>query len=302
MKKLISFINTNKLGEIKENVSFKVLTTYKSGGNARLVVFPNSIKNLKKLFAYLKDNNISYKVFGNGSNILASDKDYDGVIIKLTKLNRYRVLFNYLKAGAGCNLMGLSNTLCKCGYSGFEFACGIPGTLGGAIYMNAGAYLKDISDVLLFVKVLDLEDMKIKKLCNRRLEFNYRTSIFQKDNRYVILEGNFKLKKKDRDTIMNLIVERKKRRVESQPLEFPSAGSVFRNPVDNYAGKLIEDSNLKGYSKGGAEVSLKHANFIINKDNASSQDIKDVMDYVHNTVLEKYDVDLKREQELFNWE
>ena len=302
MKKLIKFINDNKLGDVKENVSFKALTTYKTGGNARLVVFPNSIKSLKRLFVYLKENSISFKVLGNGSNILASDKDYNGVIVKLNKLNKFKVLFGYLKAGAGCNLMGLSNTLCKCGYSGFEFACGIPGTMGGAIYMNAGAYLKDISDVLLYVKVLDLEDMKIKKMCNKKLEFNYRSSIFQKSDRYIILEAVYKLKKKNRDSIMNLIVERKQRRVASQPLEFPSAGSVFRNPVDNYAGKLIENCDLKGYSKGGAEVSVKHANFIINKDNASSQDIKDVMDYVHDVVLEKYDVDLKREQELFNWE
>lgn len=302
MKELIEFIKNYSIGEYKENVSFKTLTTYRTGGNARLVVYPKSIDSLKVLISFIKSNNISFKIFGNGSNILASDKDYDGVIIKLTKLNHFRILFNRLYIESGASLMGISNTLCKNGYSGFEFACGIPGTIGGAIYMNAGAYLEDISRVLISAKVLDLNDLSIKKINNKKLDFRYRHSALQDGNNYVILSGVFKIKKGNRNKILKLIVERKQRRVESQPLEYPSAGSVFRNPLDNYAGKLIEDCNLKGYKKGGAEISDKHANFIINKDDATSQDIKDLMDLVHDTVKEKYDVDLIREQELFNWE
>ena len=302
MKKLIEYIKSESIGEYKENVSFKTLTTYRTGGSASLVVYPKSIDGLKVLIKFIKDNNIDFKIFGNGSNILASDKDYDGVIIKLTKLNHFRILFNRLYIESGASLMGISNTLCKSGYSGFEFACGIPGTIGGAIYMNAGAYLEDISRVLISVKVLDLNDLSIKKINNKKLGFKYRHSILQENNNYIILSGVFKIKKGNRGKILKLIVERKQRRVETQPLEYPSAGSVFRNPLDNYAGKLIEDCNLKGFKKGGAEISDKHANFIINKDNATSQDIKDLMDLVHDTVKEKYDVDLIREQELFNWE
>lgn len=300
MNNLISFININKIGEYKENVSFKTLTTYKTGGFAKLVVYPFDIKKLQELLKYLKQNNIKYKIFGNGSNILASDKTYDGIIIKLSNLNDMSFNDGILNVSAGYNLVSLANDMCKKGYTGLEFACGIPGTIGGAIYMNAGAYLKDIGSLTQEVTVLD-ENFNIKKLSNKDLDLGYRHSVFM-NNKYIILSAVLKLEKGDQEYINALIKERKKRRQSTQPLEYSSAGSVFRNPKDLYAGKLIEDSNLKGCTIGNAKVSEKHANFIVNTGNATSNDIKELMTLVKDKVKEKYNIELHEEQELFNWE
>lgn len=302
MNELINFINSNNLGDIRENVSFKTLTSYRTGGSARLVFLPNDVQALKGFLSFSKDKNIKFKVFGNGSNILASDDFYDGVIVKLSKFNNSKIEDMKFYAEAGCNLIKVSNELCKSGFSGFEFATGIPGTIGGAIYMNAGAYLKDISSILISTDVLDLKDFSIKTLNLDELDMSYRTTIFQKKKEYIILSGLFKLEVGNKEEITKLVSSRKERRLATQPLEYPSAGSVFRNPVDHYAGELIEKSNLKGAMIGGAEISSKHANFIINKDNATSTDIKMLMDLAHNVVLKEYNIDLHREQELFNWE
>ena len=300
MDNLINLIKSKNLGTYKENVSFKTLTTYRTGGNARLVVFPNSVDSLTEIIRIINDNNLSYKIFGNGSNILASDKDYDGVIIKLNELKSLVQDGENIEVEAGYNLTLLANNLSREGYSGFEFACGIPATIGGAVYMNAGAYLSDISEILEKVDILD-ESLELKTLYNKDLDFSYRHSIFMEKD-WIILKAYFKVKKGNIDEIVDLIDDRRRRRYESQPLDFPSAGSVFRNPEGNYAGKLIEDSNLKGQMHGGGEISNKHANFIINKNNATSSDIKYLMDLAKEKVKENYNIDLKVEQELFNWE
>lgn len=297
---LIKLIEENKLGTYKENVSLKTLTTYKTGGNARLLVFPNSTESLIELLSFIKENNIKYKVFGNGSNILASSKEYNGVIIKLTELKSLKQDGENIEVEAGYNFALLANSVSREGYSGLEFACGIPATVGGAVYMNAGAYLSDVSNVLEKVDILD-ENLEVKTLRNEDLDFSYRHSIFMEKD-WIILKAYFKLKKGNKEEIINLIEDRKRRRLESQPLEYPSAGSVFRNPEGNYAGKLIEDSNLKGYTHGGGQISDKHANFIINKDNATAEDIKYLMDKAKEEVKKNYGVELKIEQELFNWE
>ena len=300
MNTLIELLQAKEWGTFKENVSFKTLTTYRSGGNARLVVFPNDVDSLIEIIKYLKDENISFKVLGNGSNILASDKDYNGVIIKLNNLNNLKIDNNKLEVEAGYNLTLLANNLSREGYSGFEFACGIPATIGGAVYMNAGAYLSDISEILEKVDILD-ENLEKKTLYNKDLNFSYRHSIFMEKN-WIILKAYFNLEKGNKEEIIDLIDDRRRRRYESQPLDYPSAGSVFRNPEGNFAGKLIEDSNLKGKTRGGAEISSKHANFIINKGTASSDDIKYLMDLAKAEVMNNYNIDLKVEQELFNWE
>ena len=300
MDNLIKLIEENKLGTYKENVSLKTLTTYKTGGNARLLVFPNSTESLIEILSFIKENNIKYKVFGNGSNILASSKEYNGVIIKLTELKSLKQDGENIEVEAGYNFALLANSVSREGYSGLEFACGIPATVGGAVYMNAGAYLSDVSNVLKKVDILD-ENLEVKTLKNEDLDFSYRHSIFM-EKKWIILKAYFKLKKGNKEEIINLIEDRKRRRLESQPLEYPSAGSVFRNPEGNYAGKLIEDSNLKGYIHGGGQISDKHANFIINKDNATAEDIKYLMDKAKEEVKKNYGVELKIEQELFNWE
>ncbi len=300
LEKLIDFINENSLGSLKENVSFKTLTTYKTGGIARLVVFPKDVDSLKDIVKYIKENKIPFKVFGNGSNILASDNDYNGVIIKLTSLSNLEFKDGKVEVEAGYNFALLSNNMSKKGYSGLEFGCGIPATVGGAVYMNAGAYLGDISSVLDKVLILD-ENLEFKTLEKKDLNYSYRHSIFMEKN-WIILKAYLTLEKSDKDEIIDLIEDRKRRRIASQPLEYPSAGSVFRNPKDMYAGKLIENCNLKGYTHGGGEISEKHANFIVNKGGATSSDIKFLMDLAQKEVKEKYNIDLHREQELFNWE
>lgn len=300
MNELINLINKENLGTYKENVSLKTLTTYKVGGSAKLLYFPNSVESLIKVLKYLKNNNIKHKIFGNGSNILASSKEYDGVIIKLTNLKNFKQEEENVEVEAGYNFALLANTVSREGYSGLEFACGIPATVGGAVYMNAGAYLSDVSNVLVKVDILD-ENFEVKTLENKDLDFSYRHSIFMEKD-WIILKAYFKLEKGNKEEIIDLIEDRKQRRMSSQPLEYPSAGSVFRNPEGMYSGKLIEDSNLKGYTYGGGQISDKHANFIINKGDASAEDIKYLMDLAKKEVKARYGVDLKVEQELFNWE
>ena len=197
--------------------------------------------------------------------------------------------------------MKVAREAMKRGLSGLEFASGIPGSIGGALYMYAGAYKSDMGYITTNVTVLT-NDLKIITLTNAEMDFHYRSSYLQKHKDYICLEVVLKLSKGDKKEIEAITKERRDRRVESQPLEYPSAGSVFRNPEGMYAGKLIEDLGLKGLTKGGAEVSLKHANFIVNKGGATAKDIHDLILFVHDLVLEKYNVDLKIEQEFVNWE
>ena len=300
MNDLIKLIDTKKLGTYKENVSFKTLTSYKTGGVARLVVYPFAVNDLITILKFIKKKKLKYKVFGNGSNILASDKTFEGVIIKLSNLNAINIDGGNVEVEAGYNFAVLSNMMSKKGYWGLEFGGGIPANVGGAVYMNAGAYLQAVSDVLVKVDFLD-SDYNIKTLGVKDLNYSYRHSIFMEKD-WIILKAYFKLEKGEKEEIMDLVCDRKQRRMASQPLEYPSAGSVFRNPEGMYAGKLIEDCNLKGYNYGGAEISSKHANFIINKDGATSSDILYLMNLAKDKVKEKYGVELYREQELFNWE
>lgn len=286
--------------DIKENVSFKTLTTYKTGGVCKYLISPFEVLSLIELLKVLKKNNIKFKIFGNGSNILASDKVYDGVIIRLDKFNKVKVDGDIVYAEAFVNLISLSLTCLNNNLTGFEWASGIPGTVGGACYMNAGAYLKSVSDVLISVTVLD-EDYNVLEIPLKDLEFGYRKSNLM-DKGYIILGAKFKLSKGNYDDILNLITERRERRYKNQPLNYPSAGSVFRNPDGDYAGRLIEECNLKGYVKGGAKISDMHANFIVNYNNATSSDVKDLIELAKLKVHEKFNIDLKCEQELFNWE
>lgn len=301
MNKLISLIKKNNIGKYIEDASLSNYTTYKVGGIAKIIVYPKDIKKLITLLKYIKNNNIKYKVLGNGSNTLFSSKPYDGVIIKLDEFNDIDVDGVKIKVGAGYNLMKLSSLATRKSLSGLEFAAGIPGNVGGSIYMNAGAYKSDMGYIVQKVKVLT-PDFKVITMTNKELHFHYRDSFFQHNKDYICLEATLKLKEGKKSEISALNDERKKRRLESQPLEYPSAGSVFRNPEGMFAGKLIEDLGLKGLTKGGAQISNKHANFIINLGNAKAEDIKDLIEFVASTVEENYKVKLKVEQEFVNWE
>lgn len=301
MNNIINYIKENNIGKFLENESIKKLTTYCVGGIASLVVSPRNEEKLILLITFLKKNGIKYKVIGNGSNLLFSDKPYNGVLIKLDCFDDCDITSNVIKVGAGYSLVKLSLQAMKNSLTGLEFAAGIPGSVGGAVFMNAGAYKSDMGYIVKKVKVLT-PDMQIIHFANSEMDFHYRTSFLKKHPEYICLGCTIQLKYGKKHLIEEVMRERKKRRLESQPLEYPSAGSVFRNPKDNFSGKLIEDLGLKGKYIGKAQISEKHANFIINKGGATAKDIKDLMDLVKRKVKEKYNIELREEQELVNWE
>lgn len=302
MNDIIDYIKDNNIGKFEEDVNLKKHCTYRVGGICKLMVYPKDTNKLVLLLKYLKSNNILYRIIGNGSNLLFSNKEYNGVLIKLSEFDNLTFFGkNKVRVGAGYSLIKLSLLTAKKGLTGLEFAAGIPGSVGGSVFMNAGAYKSDMGYIVESVKVLT-PDFKVIKFENKEMDFHYRSSFLQKHRDYICLEVTFKLSKGKREAIEEVIKERRQRRIESQPLEFPSAGSVFRNPPDNFAGKLVEDCGLKGLSKGGAMISDKHANFIVNYKDASSDDVKYLIDLAHDKVLEEYGIDLKIEQEFVNWE
>lgn len=302
MKKVIEKIEKKNIGRVEKNVLLSKYTTYKVGGMASAVVYPKNVDSLIALIKLLREENVLYKVLGNGSNVLFSDKNFEGIIIRLNEFDDIEFFGkNNVRVGAGYSLMKLSLMAAKRGLAGLEFAAGIPGTVGGSVFMNAGAYNSDMGYIVKSVKVLT-PDLRVITLENKEMNFHYRTSFLQKHRDYICLEVIIHLNKGDKNALEEVIKERRKRRIESQPLEYPSAGSVFRNPKGMFAGQLIEELGLKGMKKGGAMISLKHANFVINYKNAKSEDIKYLIDYAHDKVLENYNVDMKVEQELVNWE
>lgn len=302
MNDVIDLIKKDDICKIYENVSISKYTTYRVGGICRVMAYPADVSELIKLLKLLKSRNVKYKILGNGSNLLFSDKEYDGFLIKLNSFDTLTFFGNNkIKVGAGYSLIKLSLMAAKKGLTGLEFASGIPGTVGGAVFMNAGAYKSDMGYVVETVKVLT-PNLEIINLENKEMNFHYRSSFLQTHRDYVCLEVILKLNVGKREAIEDVIRERRERRVASQPLEYPSAGSVFRNPEGGFAGQLIEESGLKGMTKGGAMISDKHANFVINYKDATSSDIKYLIDLAHDTVLEKYNVDMKIEQEFVNWE
>lgn len=302
MKEVIQKLINLNIGIIEEDVPLKKHTTYRVGGNALCIAHPRNNTSLVKLIHFLKGEKVPYKILGNGSNLLFSDKEYEGVLISLNELNDIEFLGrNKVRVGAGVSLIKLSLLAAKKGLTGLEFASGIPGTVGGSVYMNAGAYKSDMGYVVERVKVLT-PDLKIIHLENKEMAFHYRTSFLQTHPGYVCLEVLFKLQKGRKDAILEVMRERRDRRLASQPLEYPSAGSVFRNPEGDFAGRLIEEAGLKGKKHGGAMVSDKHANFIVNYKNATAEDIKYLIDLCHDTVLKNNGIDLKIEQEFVNWE
>lgn len=293
---MIAELKKLKCGKIYEDVDLKKITSYKLKGKAKCVIIPNDQKGLINLFDYIKKNNLKYKIIGGGSNLIF-DGDYDGILIRLDKFDYLKIEDTKIVVGAGYNLIRLALKCARNSLTGLEFATGIPGTVGGAIVNNAGAYKSDMGYIVEEVLVITPE-LEIKKLYNRDLNFHYRTSFFKENKDYIILQATIVLKRGKKDAIMAVIEDRKKRRLMSQPLDFPSAGSVFRNPVNNFAGKLIEDIGYKGKNEGGAKVSEKHANFIINTGDATGKDIIKLIEEIKEKVKKEYDIDLILEQEI----
>lgn len=291
----IIHIKSIKNIKVCENISLKNYTSFKLNEVASMVVYPSDVSALQELLTYLNKEKIKYKVIGNGSNLIFVN-DYDGVLIKLEELNNLSIDDTVVTVGAGYSLIKLATKVSKMGLTGLEFATGIPGTVGGAVYMNAGAYKSDMGYIVSEIKVLT-PNLEIKTMYNKDLDFHYRTSFLQKNPGYICLEAKLVLKNGNPEEISELIEERKQRRLMTQPLEYPSAGSVFRNPEGDYAGRLIESIGYKNKHINDAYVSEKHANFIINKGNATGNDIKQLIIEIQDKVKKEFGINLKAEQE-----
>lgn len=284
--------------KVIENASLKEFNTYKIESTAKYLIIVEDLTALKELLKYLKENDISYYILGNGSNVIL-DEYYDGAIIKLDGLKDINIDNLTVKAYAGVKMSKLTQETIKNNLTGLEWAINIPGTIGGSIVNNAGAYNSEIFDNLVSIDVLT-EDLELKTLDKNKILHKYRyTNI--KELGLIVIAATFKLQVGDKEVSLELIKNRCERRKLTQPLDMPSAGSVFRNPDNNYAGKLIEDAGLKGKSIGGAKISCKHANFIVNTGNATSKDIKSLIKLIQREVKEKFNIDLVNEQEIIDW-
>lgn len=281
--------------EIKCEEELTKYNTYRVNSVCHALVFPKTIKELKEVLSILKKYSIKYLILGNGSNVILPPY-YDGIIIKLSNFSECNIKGNEVVVGAGYMFNKLSSELSNMEYTGYEWAVGIPGTVGGCIYNNAGAYKMSMSDLLISVTVL--KNAEIIELSCNECNFGYRTSLFKEEKDYIILSCKLKLHKGNLDEIKSLISDRTKRRMETQPLNYPSCGSVFRNPDNIPAGKVIEEVGLKGYSIGGAKVSELHANFIINTGEATSEEIIKLINVIKDKVKNETGIDLILEQEI----
>ena len=269
-------------------------TTFRVGGPADFFVTPKAKEEVRDVICICKEAGMPYYIIGNGSNLLVSDAGYRGVIVQIYKeMNEVKVEGDLVKAQAGALLSGIAAKALGAELSGFEFASGIPGTIGGACAMNAGAYGGEMKDVLESVTVLTGEG-KIIELGRNELELGYRTSVIAKKG-YIVLGAVLKLERGDGEKIKTYMDELKEKRVTKQPLEYPSAGSTFKRPEGYFAGKLIEDAGLRGFQVGGAQVSEKHCGFVINRDHAAAADIMELMRQVQIRVKENSGVDLEPE-------
>ncbi|MDF2685862.1 MAG: UDP-N-acetylenolpyruvoylglucosamine reductase [Clostridia bacterium] len=293
---LIDFLNNNAISYLS-NKSMKEYTTFKIGGNAKYIIFPDNIDKVALLVKYFNNQDINYMTLGKGSNILFNDDELKRVIIKTDKLDKITAENGIIYSDSGISLANLTMYAYSNGLSGLEFLFGIPGSVGGAVYMNAGAYGKIMSDVVIKTTFVN-ENGDIKTINNEEHKYGYRKSVFT--DKDIICNSSFSVCNQNKDIIKAKMDELMLKRKTSQPLEYPSAGSVFKRPEGYFAGKLIEDSGLKGYSIGGAEVSEKHAGFIINKNNASAKEVIALINHIKNVVYEKYNVVLETEIKIIN--
>lgn len=285
-------------GNYRDDMTFKDLTTIKMGGDIAHYVEPNNLADLKEIINYLKNNHIPFKVLGNGSNMICGSSKYEGVVIRLTNFNNFEIDNDVVYVEAGVKIPYLCGVLANNSLSGLEFASGIPGSAGGLIYMNAGAYKKEMADVV--KEVLLLKDGEIVRLSKEELGFNYRYSIFQEHPHWVIVACYLQLKKTNSEDIKMLMNDRLERRKKSQPLDKPSAGSCFRNPSDKFAWELIDGIGYRGYKLNGVEVSDKHSNFLINTGDGKGEDYLTIALDIQDKVRAKYDIKLVMEAEKFN--
>ncbi|MCR5691044.1 MAG: UDP-N-acetylmuramate dehydrogenase [Eubacterium sp.] len=273
-------------------------TSFRIGGPADYYLIPETVEDLVEALDMAREKELPFYILGKGSNVLFSDQGFRGLVIEIGKgLSRIDILEDgKVRVQAGASMAAMANRLAEKSLAGFEFASGIPGSLGGGIAMNAGAYGGEIKDCILSARVLTPEG-QIKELALEELELGYRTSIIQKKD-YIVLEACFQFQKGDETAIRALMKDLNGRRKEKQPLEFPSAGSTFKRPEGYFAGKLIQDAGLSGYTVGGAQVSEKHCGFVINRGGASAKDVMDLIQDVKDKVYEAFGVELEPEVRL----
>ena len=295
------FENLKKLSKTAvKNESMKKHTSFKIGGNADFMVFPENVDEIKDVIALCNKNNIPYLIMGNGSNMLVSDEGIEGVVIKIsTQMSKVKITGEKVYAEAGILLSTLSKNVLEESLSGLEFASGIPGTLGGAIVMNAGAYDGEMKDVIEKLGFVDKYGT-VHEISRDEARLGYRTSIFS-DSDDIVLYCVLNLKKGNKAEILDKMNDLNSRRKEKQPLHLPSAGSTFKRPEGYFAGKLIMDAGLRGFSVGDAQVSEKHCGFLINKGNATASDMCQLIEHVQKVVKENYGVTLETEVKMIGF-
>lgn len=279
---------------VYKNEPMKKHTTFRIGGPADYYLCPHSVKEVQRVMEICREEKLPYFILGNGSNLLVSDKGYRGAVIQLWKnVSDIRVKGCMIEAMAGASLAKIAAQALEEGLTGMEFAAGIPGTLGGAVVMNAGAYGGEMKDILKEALVMDSEG-KVFTLDKKELKLGYRTSAV-KENGYIVLSAVLELRMGKREEIRKLMEELKQKRIDKQPLDMPSAGSTFKRPEGYFAGKLIMDTGLRGFSVGGAQVSEKHCGFVVNTGEATASDVLALIREVQKRVREKFGVELETE-------
>lgn len=289
ISKFLNLLKENKIPH-KKDVEMKKRTTFKIGGKADVFISPLNTEQLIFSLKAAKECSVPYFILGKGSNLLVSDNGIEGAVIDMNGISGIKISDNIIECGAGESLRALCIAAKDASLTGLEFAYGIPGSVGGAFYMNAGAYGGEMKNVAVSAVCID-KNLNIIELSADKMDFSYRKSAFQ-ENGFVILSVKVKLEAGDKSEISQKQDEIFKRRADKQPLDYPSAGSTFKRPEGNYAGTLIEQSGLKGSTVGGAMVSKKHAGFIINFDNATANDVLNLIENVKKTVKEKSGIEL----------
>ncbi|MCW3789992.1 UDP-N-acetylmuramate dehydrogenase [Paenibacillus sp. LS1] len=279
--------------KVKFNEPLKNHTFIKIGGNADILIHPTTIDEITKIVEIANIHQLPLTVIGKGSNVIIKDGGIRGVTISLSHFDQIKVNEDSMIAQSGVDIIDVSRLALEHNLTGLEFACGIPGSTGGALYMNAGAYGGQIADVVERATVIT-KDGKVLEIPREEMKFGYRNSLFKMDH-YIILEAEFGLKKGNKDDIASKMKELTFLRESKQPLEYPSCGSVFKRPEGHFAGKLIQDCNLQGTRIGGAEISMKHAGFIVNVDHATAQDYMDLIQFIQKKVYDTFHVELETE-------
>ena len=278
---------------IKENEPLSKYTYTRTGGPADALIFPKSKEEVQALVQWLNENDWPLTILGNASNLIVKDGGIRGATIILTDMNKISIQDNIIQVFTGARLIEVSKRAYEASLTGLEFACGIPGSVGGAVYMNAGAYGGEVREVIKKVTILT-RDGELKEVANEDMDFDYRHSILQESDD-IALEVIFELAPGDKDQIKEKMDELTYLRTSKQPLEYPSCGSVFRRPTGYFTGKLIQDAGLQGHTLGGAQVSKKHAGFIVNIDNATATDYIELIEHIKEVILEKDGVTLETE-------